>query len=81
MNDPIRGIFEAQQANRWRVAGLDAGARIARLRKLRKAILDRRSDLHQALLDDFRKNPCETDLTEIYPTIEEIDSAIRHLPK
>lgn len=39
----------------------------------------RQPELQEAIHRDFRKNAGETDLTEIYPVISEINHAIRHL--
>lgn len=78
--DDAKQIFVRQQANRWRVARTSAEERILKLRKLRQAVLDSRSQLHQALYDDFRKNSGETDLTEVHPLVSEINHMIRHLP-
>ena len=79
--DNIREIFEKQKANRWHVSQTSAAERIAKLRKLKEAIWNHREEIHKAIHDDFRKNPGETDLTEIYPTLSEINHTIKHLPR
>jgi aldehyde dehydrogenase (NAD+) len=78
-HDEIRRIFDKQQANRWRVAQRGASERIERLKRLRDVLWARREDLHRALADDFRKNPGEADLTEVLPTIGEINHTVKHL--
>jgi len=78
-HDEIHRIFDKQQANRWRVAQRGASERIERLKRLRDALWARREDLHRALADDFRKNPGEADLTEVLPTIGEINHTVKHL--
>ena len=80
-SEKTRRVFEKQKANRWRITQTSASERIAKLRKLKEAIFAQRADLHGAIHEDFRKNPGETDLTEIFPVISEINDAIRHLPK
>ncbi|MBI4412409.1 MAG: aldehyde dehydrogenase family protein [Deltaproteobacteria bacterium] len=77
--DDIRRIFEKQKANRWHVSQTSASERIAKLKKLGEAIWAKRGEIHKAIHDDFRKNPGETDLTEIYPTLSEINHTVKHL--
>lgn len=79
--DDIKKIFERQQLNRWNVSKSTAGERIAKLKKIREAIFAKRAEIHQAIYEDFKKNPGESDITEIYPTISEINHTIRHLRK
>lgn len=74
-------IYEHQRANRWKVAQTSAKERIAKLRKLKDAIFARQEELHKAIYDDFRKNPGETDLTEVHLVVAEINDAIHHLPR
>lgn len=76
----IRNIFEKQQANRWRIFGTTAVERIEKLKKLKEAILSHQGELQQAIHDDFKKNPGEVDVTEVFPVVAEIGHAIRHLP-
>lgn len=77
--DDIKQIFENQKANRWKVTRSSADERIAKLKKLREAIFARREELQKAVYEDFSKNPGEVDLTEIYPTIAEINHSLHHL--
>jgi aldehyde dehydrogenase (NAD+) len=75
----IARVFALQQANRARVRHTSAAERIAKLKRLRDAIIAHRPALYQALLADFRKAPTETDLTEVMPVLVEIQHTIRHL--
>ena len=75
----IRRVFEAQQARRWAVAQTSAEERVAKLRALRAAILERREALSAAVHADFRKSAAELELTELYPVLEEIEHVISHL--
>ena len=77
----LRRVFDQQQAHRWRLAQSTAEERIARLVRLRDAIWSGREDLKRAVHDDFRKSPEETDLTEVFPTIAEINHTVRHLKR
>jgi aldehyde dehydrogenase (NAD+) len=76
----LHELFELQGANRWRMAATTAGQRVARLERLRAAILKRQKELYAAVWEDFRKSSFETWLTEIFPSIEEIDVAVKRLP-
>lgn len=75
----IERIFQKQRAHRWRMAQTTAEERIARLKKIRDAIFARREELQEAIHNDFRKHPQESDITEIYPVIAEINHTIAHL--
>lgn len=75
----MKAVFEAQRLNRWKIARTSAGERAAKLRELRDALLAKRAQLHKALYDDFRKNPAEADLTEVFPVVSEINHTIKHL--
>ncbi|MGB3618659.1 MAG: aldehyde dehydrogenase family protein [Catalinimonas sp.] len=74
-------VFKKQQQYAPRLAASTAAQRRAKLRRLRKAILAARHLLRQALHEDFGKPHAETDLTEIYPTLAEIDRADRYLER
>ena len=75
----IESIFESQQRNRAAVAATTASERIAKLRRLRDAVLERAAEIHAALWDDYRKPAPEVDLSEIYPVVSEAKHAMRHL--
>jgi acyl-CoA reductase-like NAD-dependent aldehyde dehydrogenase len=77
----IRRVYELQKANRWRMARTTAHERIAKLRKLRDRIGETRQQLEQAIWDDFHKPPAETDVTEVSPTLDEVDFAMKNLHK
>ena len=50
----VQKIFEAQQANRWKVAATNAAERIIKLKKIREAIFTSREELQKAILE-FQK--------------------------
>ncbi len=72
-------IYKKQRANRWRVSKTTADERILKLKKIRDSLMARKEELQKAIYADFSKNPGEVDLTEVYPTISEINHTIRHL--
>ncbi|MDY7225929.1 aldehyde dehydrogenase family protein [Hyalangium rubrum] len=75
----VRAVFEAQRAHRWTMARTTASERIARLKKLKAAILARREALNQAVYADFRKPAAEVELTEMHPVMEELNHTVKHL--
>ncbi len=77
--EDFRAVFEKQKANRWKVAKSSAEERVKKLTALRDAILAQREDLHKAIFDDYRKNAGEVDLTEVFPTISELNHTIENL--
>jgi len=71
----IQRIFEAQKLNQFNIANTTAVQRIAKLKKLHKAVMANRPQIKEALYKDYRKHPSEVDLTEIYPVTTEIKHA------
>ncbi len=76
----LHALFERQGANRWQVAATSSAERAAKLLRLRAAILSRQEELYTAVWDDFHKSRSETWLTEVFPSVEEIDVAMKRLP-
>src|SRR5438477_3581988 len=72
-------IYETQRANRAAIAATTARERIAKIRRIHDALLNRREEIHRALWDDYRKPAPEVDLSEIYPPLGEARHAMRHL--
>ena len=77
----IDRIYDAQQANRARVAATTAAQRIDRLRRLERALFAHRDEIRAAMWNDYRKPPAEVDLSEIYPVVGEIRHARRRLKR
>lgn len=75
----IQRIFELQKANQFNIAKTTARERIAKLRKLEKALLQYRQEIRDAVYADARKPMTEADLVEIYPVIDELRHAMRNL--
>ena len=81
MISDVHRLFALQQQHRWRVAATTAEERRARLGRLRSAIERHRGAVHAAMQADFHKHPQETELTEIQPTLIELDDARRRVAR
>lgn len=79
IRNEIMRVFDLQRANRWKVAGTTAQERIGKLKSLRAVIEAKTSVIQEAIYEDFRKNPVESELTEIFPSVSEIKHMIAHL--
>jgi aldehyde dehydrogenase (NAD+) len=77
----IQRVFEAQLATSlaWRESTI--AERIARLKKLREAMMARREDFYKAFQQDYRKPSAEVEGTEFMPVLDEIRHAIANLKK
>ncbi|WP_405332420.1 aldehyde dehydrogenase family protein [Fibrobacter sp.] len=80
MSDFLKNLFDLQGKNRWAIARTSVRERIEKLLKLRKAIVKRQQEFYDAVWADFHKPKTEAWLSEVYPTLQEIDYAINHLP-
>ena len=74
-----RRIFALQQAHRWTVAASSAADRAAKLSRLKAAITGHRDALYRAMWGDFRKSAAEVEITEIAPTLLDLDHTRAHL--
>ncbi|MBN2054817.1 aldehyde dehydrogenase family protein [bacterium] len=77
----LADIHARLRDNCARMARTTSQERIARLTRLRNALWESRTELHEALYADFRKNPAEADMTEVHPVLSEVNHTIRHLPR
>jgi aldehyde dehydrogenase (NAD+) len=77
----IQRAFDVQLATSlaWRTS--TAAERIARLKKLREAMLARREDFYQAFQADYHKPASEVEGTEFMPVLDEVRHAIGDLRK
>jgi aldehyde dehydrogenase (NAD+) len=75
----LQALFAAQGEQRWKTAATVPRERIEKLKSLRSAIIAKQGELYAAIWKDFRKPHTESWLSEVYPTIEELDCAIRRL--
>ncbi len=77
----IQRVFAKQQTRALALRSSSKSERLAKLKKLRKAILDRQEAIHQACYADFKKPAPEVDVAEITPVLAEIKHTERHLGK
>ncbi|MDT0634558.1 aldehyde dehydrogenase family protein [Spectribacter hydrogenoxidans] len=74
----IERVFALQQKRALTLRTSTAAERIAKIKRLKQALLDRTEEIHEACYKDFRKPPAEVDMTEIMPVVMEANDAIRH---
>ena len=77
----IKAVFARQQANRWKLANSTRAERVARLKRLKAAVIRRQDELKDALHADFRKPAAEVELTELQPVLTELNHTISHIGK
>ncbi|EGV43773.1 aldehyde dehydrogenase family protein [Bizionia argentinensis JUB59] len=78
--NPFSELFQKQKANQFKIGNTTYKERIAKLKRLQDALENTyKQDIREALFQDFKKPFLETDLTEIYPVIDEIKFAISNL--
>ncbi|MBW0432359.1 aldehyde dehydrogenase family protein [Leptospira yasudae] len=76
----IERVFKLQKEHFQKVMKLTtASQRIQRLKKLRDAINKYTPEIEKAVNADFRKNEREVDISEIMPSISEVNDAIKHV--
>ena len=77
----IRSAFDAQRATalRWRASA--AGERIARVKRLRDALMAQREAFYAAFESDYRKSPAEVEASEFLPVMEEIRQVLGALKR
>ncbi|MET3130758.1 aldehyde dehydrogenase (NAD+) [Oxalobacteraceae bacterium GrIS 1.11] len=77
----IAAVFAAQQetALRWRAS--TGAQRIARIKKLRDAMMAQREALYVAFAQDYRKPPTEVEASELLPVMDEMRHAIGQLKR
>jgi aldehyde dehydrogenase (NAD+) len=75
----IREVFARQRATALRLRSSTAKERLAKIKRLRDAVLDSREVWYRAGASDFRKPEGEVDLAEILPVVAQANDAIRNL--
>ena len=75
----IREVFEGQHATALRLRTSTAAERIAKIKRLREAVLSRPDVWYEAAYADFKKPKGEVDLAEILPVAIEANDAIANL--
>ncbi len=74
-----RRLFALQQAKHHSVGQTSAVERIAKLKRLQRAIEQHREAVYTALQNDFGKPQAEVELAEIQGTLLDINHTIKHL--
>ncbi|MEQ1585366.1 MAG: aldehyde dehydrogenase family protein [Cyclobacteriaceae bacterium] len=77
----VKRIFALQKNNQQKVADSTTHDRIKKLDRLHEAVLKYRTEIQQALYNDFRKHPSEVDIAEIYKITSDIKHTRSHLAK
>jgi aldehyde dehydrogenase (NAD+) len=75
----LQRLFDSQATTALALRSSTARERVAKLQRLRDALLERREALYLAFAADLRKPPLEVDLTELLPVVDEARHAIAHL--
>lgn len=75
----MREVFELQKRTALRLRASTAQERLAKIRRLRDAVIAHADDWYSAAYADFKKPAGEVDLAEILPICIEANDAIRHL--
>ena len=71
----IKRLFDAQLDTAMTLRRSSARERIAKLKRLRALMFERREDIMAACHADFAKPAAEVEVTEILPVVEEAPSA------
>jgi len=74
----IQSVFDLQSKNKWVTKTSSAAERIAKLEKLKAAVIERMDDAVQALHEDLRRDP-EGSKNEVLSIIGEIDHTVAEL--
>jgi len=77
----IQSTFEAQQATAIRWRDSTAAERLARIKRLRDAMMAQREAFYAAFAQDYRKSPAEVEASEFLPVMDEIRHALGRLKR
>ncbi|MCK8481057.1 aldehyde dehydrogenase family protein [Psychroserpens algicola] len=73
-------LFEKQKSHQFTIGNTSCKTRIKKLKSLKHALeVTYKDSIREALYTDFKKPYLETDLTEIYPVIDEINFVASNL--
>ncbi len=72
-------VFQAQKANTQNLANTNASERKAKLQKILDWTLSHEKEIGEALFNDFKKNPAETNIGEILGVVGEVKHLMKHL--
>lgn len=79
IEEEILRVFKTQQSNTQTLANTNARERKAKLQCILDWTLAHEAEIGQALYRDFKKNPAETNLGEIFGVVGEIKHVMKHL--
>lgn len=79
VEDRIGDIVKNQRAFFRTKATLPVEYRLAQLEKFKGLVLQHEQELYDAIYNDFGKSKHHTQLTEIFPLLEELETAIKNL--
>ena len=77
----IRRVFDAQRAVALRLRESTLAERLAKLERLRAAILAHRATIIAAVTADLSRPPVETELAELLPVLSDLADYRRHLAR
>lgn len=80
-SERIEQLFGRQRCRATEIARRSVAERTACLRRLRAAIVGRREAILDAIGADLGRPPFESETAEFHHVLQEIDHAIRHLPR
>ncbi len=73
-------VFNKQKENQYNIGSTTAKQRIAKIKQLQKAVeVDYRDAIREAVFKDLGKSKAETDLTEVFPVVNEAKHAASNL--
>jgi aldehyde dehydrogenase (NAD+) len=75
----IINIFQAQKANTQCLANTNVSERKDKLKKILDWTFSHEKEINDALFNDFRKNPSETNIGEIMGVVGEVKHLLKHL--
>lgn len=79
-DNPYYNLYHKQKSNQFSVGRTTYKERIKKLKDLKHALEKTyKQEIRDALYADFKKPQLETDLTEIYPVVDEINFVKKHL--
>jgi len=77
----IRTVFRKQKMHALSLRSSTYEERLAKLKKLKQAVLDNQVEMCEAAYADFKKTPAEVEFAEIFAVLSQLNNAISHLGK
>ena len=77
----IKHLIHQQRMHKPAMLRLSAKDRIARIKRIKKAMFDYRIQIQEALYKDLKKPKVEVDMIEIYTVVNEANDAIKNSKK